>query len=135
MHIGDREHYGSRIDNVLMRLTDIVYGMPFLPFIIVLISFGLTLAVPAASARAEGWLSRLTGRVRVGTANGFWSGFLVGSGLGLIYAPCAGPILAGVITVSAAQSFTAARLAVALASAVLARFTSMAKRCDPARLR
>jgi peptide/nickel transport system permease protein len=26
------------VDNVLMRLTDIVYGMPFLPFIIVLIS-------------------------------------------------------------------------------------------------
>ena len=32
-----------------------------------------------------------------------------------MYAPCAGPILAGVITVSAAQSFTAGRLAVALA--------------------
>jgi peptide/nickel transport system permease protein len=31
-------YYGGRIDNVLMRLTDIVYGMPFLPFIIVLIS-------------------------------------------------------------------------------------------------
>jgi peptide/nickel transport system permease protein len=31
-------YYGGRIDNLLMRLTDIVYGMPFLPFIIVLIS-------------------------------------------------------------------------------------------------
>ncbi|TCT03084.1 ABC transporter permease [Paralcaligenes ureilyticus] len=31
-------YYGGRVDNVLMRLTDIVYGMPFLPFIIVLIS-------------------------------------------------------------------------------------------------
>jgi peptide/nickel transport system permease protein len=31
-------YYGGRIDNVLMRITDIVYGMPFLPFIIVLIS-------------------------------------------------------------------------------------------------
>src|SRR5436305_4718805 len=83
--------------------------------IFVLISFGLTLLVPAASARVEGWLSRASGRVRVGTATGFWSGFLVGCGLGLVYAPCAGPILAGVITVSASQSFTAARLAVALA--------------------
>ena len=35
--------------------------------------------------------------------------------LGLVYAPCAGPILAGVITVSASQDFTAGRLAVALA--------------------
>ncbi|MFL5822617.1 MAG: cytochrome c biogenesis protein DipZ [Solirubrobacteraceae bacterium] len=86
--------------------------------IVVLIAFGVTLALPPVSARAEGWLSRLTGRVRVGTASGFWSGFLVGSGLGLVYAPCAGPILAGVITVSASQSFTAARLAVALAYGV-----------------
>ena len=38
-----------------------------------------------------------------------------GGGLGFVYAPCAGPILAGVITVSASQSFTAGRLAVALA--------------------
>src|SRR5207342_3567578 len=34
--------------------------------------------------------------------------------LGLVYAPCAGPLLAGVITVSASQSFSAGRLAVAL---------------------
>lgn len=31
-------YYGGKLDEVLMRLTDIVYGMPFLPFIIVLIS-------------------------------------------------------------------------------------------------
>ena len=31
-------YYGGRVDEVLMRFTDIVYGMPFLPFIIVLIS-------------------------------------------------------------------------------------------------
>ncbi|MCP5086882.1 MAG: ABC transporter permease [Rhodobacteraceae bacterium] len=31
-------YYGGKIDEVLMRLTDILYGMPFLPFIIILIS-------------------------------------------------------------------------------------------------
>lgn len=31
-------YYGGTLDEVLMRLTDIIYGMPFLPFIIVLIS-------------------------------------------------------------------------------------------------
>lgn len=31
-------YYGGKIDEVLMRLTDVLYGMPFLPFIIVLIS-------------------------------------------------------------------------------------------------
>ncbi len=31
-------YYGGRLDEALMRFTDIVYGMPFLPFIIVLIA-------------------------------------------------------------------------------------------------
>ncbi len=43
---------------------------------------------------------------------------MLGASLGLVYAPCAGPILAGVITVSAAQDFTAGKLAVALAYAL-----------------
>ena len=31
-------YYGGKVDEVLMRFTDVLYGMPFLPFIIVLIS-------------------------------------------------------------------------------------------------
>tara|TARA_B110000285_G_scaffold8663_1_gene8836 strand:+ start:5198 stop:6097 length:900 start_codon:yes stop_codon:yes gene_type:complete len=31
-------YYGGKVDEVCMRLTDILYGMPFLPFIIVLIA-------------------------------------------------------------------------------------------------
>jgi len=84
--------------------------------IAVLIGFGLTLMAPPLAARVEAWLSRLgtrTGGPRAG-GDGFWSGALVGLSLGLVYAPCAGPILAGVITVSASQSFGAGRLAVAL---------------------
>ena len=58
----------------------------------------------------------MTGRLgtRGGGGDGFWSGTALGASLGLVYAPCAGPILAGVITVSASQPFTAGRLAVAL---------------------
>jgi cytochrome c biogenesis protein CcdA/thiol-disulfide isomerase/thioredoxin len=84
--------------------------------IIVLIAFGLTLIAPPLAARLEGWISRLTARSDGPPAGGesFWSGILVGLSLGLVYAPCAGPILAGVITVSASQSFSAGRLAVAL---------------------
>lgn len=38
-------YYGGRIDEILMRLTDIVYGMPFLPFVIVLIAlFGRSIS-------------------------------------------------------------------------------------------
>jgi cytochrome c biogenesis protein CcdA/thiol-disulfide isomerase/thioredoxin len=84
--------------------------------IAVLLVFGLSLLVPAASARLEAWLTRLNRRgPRAGVGDGFGSGLLIGGSLGFVYFPCAGPILAGVITVSASQSFTAGRLAVALA--------------------
>ena len=86
--------------------------------IVVLLACGAALVVPRAAARVEASLSRLTvsapgGRLRA--SDGLAGGLVVGLSLGLVYAPCAGPILAGVITVSASQSFTAARLAVALA--------------------
>ncbi|MEX2194363.1 MAG: cytochrome c biogenesis protein DipZ [Thermoleophilaceae bacterium] len=80
----------------------------------VLLGFGLSLVVPAASARVEAFLSRFARQPSAPSGEGFWSGFALGTGLGFVYAPCAGPILAGVITVSAAQDFTAGRLAVAL---------------------
>ncbi len=84
--------------------------------IAVLLVFGISLMVPPLAARIEATMSRFAGRaggVHSG-GDGFWSGTLVGTSLGLVYAPCAGPILAGVITISASQPFTAGRLAVAL---------------------
>jgi len=86
--------------------------------IVVLAGFGISLLVPAIGDRIEAWLSRVApGPARV-KGEGFGSGLLLGASLGLVYAPCAGPILAGVITVSAAQDFTAGRLAVALSYAI-----------------
>ncbi|MFI5027800.1 MAG: cytochrome c biogenesis protein DipZ [Solirubrobacterales bacterium] len=83
--------------------------------IVVLIGFGVTLMVPPLAERIEAGLSRFAGRAGVARGGeGFWSGAALGASLGLVYAPCAGPILAGVITVSASQPFTAGRLAVAL---------------------
>jgi cytochrome c biogenesis protein CcdA/thiol-disulfide isomerase/thioredoxin len=84
--------------------------------IAVLIAFGLTLMAPPLAARVEGWISRFTARGGGAKTrgDGFWSGTLIGLSLGLVYAPCAGPILAGVITVSASQDFNTGRLAVAL---------------------
>jgi len=86
--------------------------------ILVLLGFGVSLMIPPVAARLEAWLSRFAGMAggpRSGGGDGFWSGVAVGGSLGFVYAPCAGPILAGVITVSASQSFSGGRLAVALA--------------------
>ncbi len=84
--------------------------------IAVLLAFGITLMIPPLAARVEAKMSQFAGRAGGARAggDGFWSGTMVGASLGLVYAPCAGPILAGVITVSASQPFTAGRLAVAL---------------------
>src|SRR4051794_31271391 len=87
--------------------------------IAVLAGFGLALIVPAAGSRVEAALSRLVRRGPAErTSDGFASGVVLGVSLGLVYAPCAGPILAGVITVSATQDLTAARLMIALASSL-----------------
>jgi hypothetical protein len=80
-----------------------------------LAGFGVMLLVPPLADRVEAWISRVVPGASRPRGDGFGSGLLVGASLGLVYAPCAGPILAGVITVSAAQNFTVGRLAVALA--------------------
>jgi cytochrome c biogenesis protein CcdA/thiol-disulfide isomerase/thioredoxin len=86
--------------------------------VVVLIGFGASLLVPVVAARLEAWLSRFGRAPRGSGSGGFLSGVPVGFSLGFLYAPCAGPILAGVITISAAQTFTAARLAVAFSYAI-----------------
>jgi cytochrome c biogenesis protein CcdA/thiol-disulfide isomerase/thioredoxin len=86
--------------------------------IVVLFAFGISLLIPPIGDRLEAFISRLAPGPARFRGDGFGSGLIVGASLGLVYAPCAGPILAGVIVVSAAQDFTAGRLAVALSYAV-----------------
>ena len=82
--------------------------------IAVLLAFGLALLAPGVSARLEAPLSRLARFGPRSAGSGFRSGLLVGAALGFVYTPCASPILAGVISVSAASGSTIA-LAVAYA--------------------
>jgi len=86
--------------------------------IVVLFAFGISLLIPPIGDRVEAFASRLAPGPARFRGDGFGSGLVVGASLGLVYAPCAGPILAGVIVVSAAQDFTAGRLAVALSYAI-----------------
>src|SRR4051812_35130893 len=76
--------------------------------IVALLAFGVAIAVPAIGARLEAPLSRLArfGPRRLG--DGFASRLGVGAALGFVYAPCAGPVLAAVVSVSAASGRTIA---------------------------
>jgi cytochrome c biogenesis protein CcdA/thiol-disulfide isomerase/thioredoxin len=80
----------------------------------VLLVFGLSLLVPSVAARIEAPLSRLARFGPRGRGEGFWSGLVVGGGLGFVYAPCAGPILAAVVSVSATSGASGELVAVAL---------------------
>src|SRR4051794_38726195 len=76
--------------------------------VVVLLVFGLVLLSPRVSARHEAPLSRLARFGPRSTGQGFFSGLLVGGALGFVYTPCASPILAAVISVSAASGRTLA---------------------------
>ena len=83
--------------------------------VVVLAAFGVALLWPRLGLlveRAFAPLQRLGPRSR---GEGFWSGLLVGGALGFLYAPCAGPILAAVISVSATQGTSADLVVLALA--------------------
>jgi cytochrome c biogenesis protein CcdA/thiol-disulfide isomerase/thioredoxin len=83
--------------------------------VVVLAGFGIALLFPGVAARLETPLARLSRYGPRTRGDGFASGLLVGAALGFVYTPCAGPILAAVITVSAA---TGRSVAVATAYAV-----------------
>jgi cytochrome c biogenesis protein CcdA/thiol-disulfide isomerase/thioredoxin len=83
--------------------------------VVVFAGFGIALLFPSVAARLEAPLARLSRLGPRSAGDGFASGLLVGAALGFVYTPCAGPILAAVITVSAA---TGRSVAVAIAYAV-----------------
>jgi cytochrome c biogenesis protein CcdA/thiol-disulfide isomerase/thioredoxin len=86
--------------------------------IVVLLAFGVVLLVPELAERVQAPLSRLARFGPRTRGDGFWTGVGVGGALGFVCAPCAGPILAAVTSVSASGGASVRVVAVALAFAV-----------------
>jgi thiol-disulfide isomerase/thioredoxin len=86
--------------------------------IVVLLVFGIALLVPDLTARIEAPLSRLGRFGPKSRGTGFWSGLGVGAALGFVCAPCAGPILAAVTSVSASSGANARVVLVAISYAI-----------------
>ncbi len=86
--------------------------------IVVLLLFGVVLLIPELAERVQAPLSRLARFGPRTRGDGFWSGLGVGGALGFVCAPCAGPILAAVISVSASSGASAKIVVIALAYAV-----------------
>jgi cytochrome c biogenesis protein CcdA/thiol-disulfide isomerase/thioredoxin len=85
--------------------------------IVVLLSFGAVLLIPELAERVQAPLSRLARFGPKTRGSGFVSGLAVGGALGFVCAPCAGPILAAVTSVSASSAATGKVVATALAYA------------------
>ena len=80
----------------------------------VVMAMGLWLLVPRLGVLLERPF-RALGRRQPGDVGG---GFLLGLSLGLLYTPCAGPVIAAVATVAATERFTASAVFVTLAYAL-----------------
>ncbi len=104
--------------------------------IVSLALFGLAVAIPRFGDRLEAPLSRLARFGPKSGGRGFWSGIAVGAALGFVYAPCAGPVLAAVVSVSAASGRTVAvGLAYALGSSAVLLVLALTGRRLTVRLR
>jgi len=107
-----------------LTISYIVKIIPFDPnnlrlFAVVVIGFlGLILVIPKLSQVVEGWVSRLSSSVgnkaRGAHDEGFKGGFILGSALGIVWTPCAGPILATIATLAATRSLNIETILVSL---------------------
>src|ERR1700760_2115673 len=102
----------------LVRGVGLAIGAARTLAIVVLIGFGLILLIPSLAARVQAPLSRLARFGPKTRGDGFWSGVGVGGALGFVCAPCAGPILAAVTSVSASSGATGKIVAVAVSYAI-----------------
>src|SRR5438270_7289904 len=101
----------------LVRGVGLASGAARAAAIVVLVAFGAVLLVPEAAARVQAPLSRLARFGPRTRGDGFWSGLGVGGALGFVCAPCAGPILAAVTSVSASAGASVRVVAVAISYA------------------
>ncbi len=91
--------------------------------VIIIGLLGVALLFPSLGARFETWINnvlrplqnRLQGK---GEGTGFGAGYVAGFSIGLVWAPCAGPILATIATLAAAQSVSFQVVLVTLAYSV-----------------
>lgn len=85
--------------------------------VVVVILFGASLLIPKTQLWMELLMSKLSGLIPQSpqSKDGYGSGVLVGISLGLIWAPCVGPILASVITLAATSQITFTAILITLA--------------------
>jgi len=75
---------------------------------ILLAGFGLLMIWPAPFERLSAMIGGFTGGAAAANSQGIVGGFVLGTTLGLVWTPCAGPVLGSILTVVATSKDTAA---------------------------
>jgi len=85
--------------------------------IVIIGALGLTMVVPSLSRTIEGLISRLSSLFgqRSKQGSGLLAGFITGVSLGIVWSPCAGPILAAIATLAATGKVTLSVVIITLA--------------------
>ena len=87
--------------------------------VVVIFLFGLSLIIPQTQLFLEKLFTKLSGITpKNENRDGFFGGVLVGLSLGLIWAPCVGPILASVITLAVTSQVNFASVFITFAYAL-----------------
>ncbi|TSC87713.1 MAG: hypothetical protein G01um101416_393 [Microgenomates group bacterium Gr01-1014_16] len=98
----------------LVKATGISADSLRLLSVIVIFSFGLSLILPGFQAFIEKLFARLL-QLKSTDREGFTGGLILGLGLGLLWTPCVGPILASVISLALTGSVNFTALGITLA--------------------
>ncbi len=105
--------------SAIVRATGLSADSLRLVAVAVITIFGLSLIVPALQQRMEALFTKFAQTGPKGnTGDGYLSGVLVGTSLGLVWTPCVGPILASVITLAATASVGLGAVVITLAYSV-----------------
>lgn len=91
----------------IVKLTGIPADSLRLISIFIIASFGVALLVPQFQLQVEKLFAHFANRApNSQTKQGYWGGLLIGMSLGLLWTPCVGPILAGVISLALSGTIT-----------------------------
>lgn len=105
--------------STIVRLTGLPPDILRSIAIVVIALFGASLLIPSLQVWMEKMMSGLAGASPNGAnRSGFSGGVLVGLSLGLVWAPCVGPILASVITLAATSTITSSAVFITLAYSI-----------------
>ena len=119
--------------SALVKATDVSPEIPRYIALVILVAFGIVMIVPMLRYRFELWVSGFVSRSKgsraapvtqarptasAGALSGYGSGIVMGLGLGIVWTPCVGPIMASVIGLAVGNSVDAGAVVITLAYAV-----------------